>query len=189
MLNFFTRQPALVDLSAHGFTPAALTQKGQLVSVVNSDTHFHHDKYLRAYVRLYQQTTVPLPYEFHVVNRSDAQPVKNILPPLDKPRVIKWIVGAAEGATDNFVVYWDDTVVENFQGCQFTAEFKWQPTSEVIEDLYKEDVENHLSWWNPPKGSLSSQLRKGLAKRWIRAPRVQRALYEEDICWDVETGC
>lgn len=185
MLDFWTLpstddEPGSPSCLPGGITSAAVTQKGQLVLVLNEsvDHHFHHETHFRAYLRLYREGNPPpaLP-----IASSTLPPV---LPTVRNARVIKWIVAASHGSPDHFIIYWDDTVVENYRGSGYTAEFKWQPTAEVIEDLYKEDVEEHISWWNPPGRSLSKQLERGLAKEWIGRARGRRALYEEDFVWE-----
>ncbi len=195
MFDFLTRKRPRLELhdeldtklSGLGLSTAVFTQKGQLVLVQNEDLgdhHFYHETHFRAYIRLYlnggSSTMHPFPSPELQTETADN------LPGVPNARVIKWICAASEGFVDNFVIYWNDTVVENYQGSGYTAEFRWQPTDEVIEDLYREDVEDHIAWWNPTGRTLSKQLERGLAKKWIKHPRGQRAMYEEDMNWGCE---
>ena len=167
------------DLSEFGLNTNVFCQSGQLVQVVNGDSNFNHERSLRATLRLFHPGNgVTLPYLFSTDIAGNDQHLP-LLQAIPNQRVIKWIVAATEGIKDNYVIYWDDTVVEDWMGTGFTAEFKWQPTSEVIEDLYKEDVVDHVSWLEP----LLAGLRRGLKKRWVTKRRRSRAAYEEDKDW------
>jgi len=165
------------DLSVFGITTEAFSQKGQLVFVENSFAEgFNHQQYFRAYLRLFDpDKEVALIYHFSREGSTDI-PILRAVP---NQRVIKWIAGATEGAVDNFVIYWDKTVVDDWMGTGLTAEFTWQPTSEVIEDLYLQDVLDHVDWMGP----MLSQLKKGLKNDYIFRKRPRRAHYEESVFW------
>jgi hypothetical protein len=64
---------------------------------------------------------------------------------------------------------------------RITAEFNWQPTSEVIEDLYLEDIHEHLAWLRPLTKVLQRRTNMGKDKT-----QRHRALYEEEWDWGPE---
>lgn len=170
------------DIAKFGISTEALTQRGQLVFVRNSGRD-QHKNILRARLRLFNPVT----------SRSDPQastsnvtlmlatPADNIFPVMDAPansRVVKWIAAATEGARDHALVYWEPTVVEDFLATGKTAEFTWQPTSELVSDLPAEDVLDHVAWLKPLTALLRRSVKLGLGK----VKRTMRASYEEE--WD-----
>jgi len=111
-----------------------------------------------------------------------APPSDNVFPVIDAPpmsRVVKWIAAATADAPNNAVVYWEPTVVVNWLNSGKTAEFTWQPTSELLADLPTEDVLDHVAWLKP----LLSLLRRGLKLGLPTAKRLHRASYEEEWEW------
>jgi hypothetical protein len=168
-----------MNLSKLGLTPDCFSSKGQLVFVINSDNNFRHDQYLRARLRLFYDVPGQPQHTFSDTTSRDIIPV---LAPFPNQRVIIWIVALSQNAPDNFIIYWDDTLVKNWLGMGLTAEFRWQPTSEVIEDLYKKDVVDHIAWLGPMMESLQNGVKKG----WVKKVRKVRAQYEEDADWGPE---
>jgi hypothetical protein len=180
---------ASFDFSKLGVSLDAQTQTGQLVFIRNNadDHHFKHQPILRARLRLFHAPVTLA--RISGGNGDDgssllfAPPSANSYPLLDSPpgsRVVKWVAGATVDAQDNAVVYWEPTVVVNWLGSGRTAEFTWQPTSELIKDLPAEDVFDHLAWLKP----LISLLRRNIAtKGRVVHERRRRACYEEEWDW------
>jgi len=170
-----------IDLARYGLTSDVKTQRGQLVFVRNdgADHHFTHQNLFRARLRLFLPLAARSLAEVHSLTLATADVIP-VLDPVPRARVIKWIAGAAVGARDNLVVYWDTTIVENWLGTGCTAEFTWQPTSEVIEDLYAEDVKDHLAWIDPLRSVLvKADKEEGRARKY-------RSSYEEEWDWGPE---
>jgi hypothetical protein len=165
------------DLGGVGLTREVETQRGQLVFVKSDggDHHFTHQGLLRARLRMFQHPQATSRTALAYGGQGGAMPV---LPGLPSSRVIKWIAGATQGAKDNLIIYWAPTVIENYLGTGQTAEFTWQPTSELLSDVFREDVQDHLAWTRP--------LRAVLARQRSGPPRKERASYEEDWDWGPE---
>jgi hypothetical protein len=176
-----------MELSAIGLSFDVLTQKGQLVFVRNNGTdhHFKHQEILRARLRLFAEPIIEgLLVSGGSVTKSFTYvpPAKDIFPVMDAPsdsRVVKWIAAATADACGNAVVYWEDTVVPNWMGTGKTAEFRWQPTSELVSDLPIEDIADHLAWLRP----LLTLIRRGVKYGLSSVKRRKRASYEEEWDW------
>ena len=174
-----------MDLSTIGLSFDVLTQNGQLVFVRNNgdDHHFKHQEILRARLRLFADPITGDPSSGSITKSFTFVPTtRDIFPVMDAPpnsRVVKWIAAATADARGNAVVYWEDTVIENWLGTGKTAEFRWQPTSELVSDLPAEDIADHLAWLKP----LLTLIKRGVKYGMSSVKRRKRASYEEEWDW------
>ncbi|KAJ3113509.1 hypothetical protein HK100_001962 [Physocladia obscura] len=169
--------------------------RGALVKVTSKDTATSsrtRQKCDKAYLRLFD------PFG-NLRNKlmQESHPVSLLLDTIPKvsttikgnSHFIKWIVSLVEDTKPcQFLIYWAPTIVDNWVGTGFTAEFTWQPTSEPPENIPFLDFQQQHDWLSLFLPEIENALQRKKRPKRSRDPSGQQVsdkdIYEEDWEWE-----